>query len=274
MRLFRRDEPEPERVRTRATIERVVVTATDEDDDPVPVYLTFAFDDEQGRAVVQEQRFMLGSASIPLPGSSVDVAYGPERIDYNPRSLRPPDPSTPRGWGAGIFEVPDWGTEKSRTPLERRDINAQRELFQTGPRVHAEIVNVLAQPETRRAGRRYTLTLRAAAATLEADIWLPESFVPDEGGRIQIAVRDDDAVALDTDERFDGPPLQAIVVGAAHGAGAHRMVLDRQLATLAQSRQFNPRGYEASVRTALDIARSSGVITQAEHDRLLRDALS
>jgi hypothetical protein len=71
----------------------------------------------------------------------------------------------------------------------RGSLDRQRELFRTGQRAQAEVVNVI---ETR--------------------AFVPARCVPQPGDLIQIAVGDNGSdVALNTDERYNGPPGQALV---------------------------------------------------------------
>ena len=142
-----REDPWKDGVRTTATIERVVVTDYSRDlsgggKEP-EVHLTFRFTDGQGAAVVHEHR--LAVEKVPAPGSIVDIAYMPNKldtIDYDRQTVRPPDPDVPRGWSAGIYEVEDLGTHRSGSLEERREIDAQRELFRTGRRARAEVVGM------------------------------------------------------------------------------------------------------------------------------------
>ncbi len=177
------------------------------------VYLTFQFTDGQGAVVVHEHR--LAVERVPAPGSIVDIAYMPNKldtIDYDRRTVRPPDPAVPRGWGAGIYEVEDLGTHRSGSSEERRQIDAQRELFRTGRRARAEVVSM--HEGDWRVGRRneseVVFTLRIDGEHIEARACV--SYYPEPGDIIEVAVGDDrTSVALDSDERYSGGPGQGLV---------------------------------------------------------------
>ncbi len=216
MAWFRKD-PWKDGVRTTATIERVVVTDYSRDlsgggKEP-EVYLTFRFTDGHGAEVVHEHR--LAVVKVPAPGSIVDIAYMPDKldtIDYDRQSIRPPDPDVPRGWGAGIYEVEDLGTHRSGSPDERREIDAQRELFRSGRRARAEVVSM--RDGDWRVGRRneseMVFTLRIAGTDIEARACV--SYYPAPGDIMEVAIGDDPtSVALDTDERYSGGPGQGLV---------------------------------------------------------------
>ena len=184
------------------------------------VYLTFRFTDEQGVEVLHERRSNLRPDKIPAPGWSVLVAYvagKPETVDYDPRAMRPPDPSVPRGWGAGIFEVEDLGTHGAKSPVAERGLERQRELFRSGRRSQAEIVGVDAPIyrmglRLKRGAAEVTLNLRVDGIDVETKAWVPAACVPEPGDLIQIATgADRSEVALDSDERYDAPPGQALV---------------------------------------------------------------
>jgi hypothetical protein len=224
VRLFGKDPWAAGGVRTIATIERVMVSEIAEGSGggdtgnfaKQVVYLTFRFTDEQGAVVLRELRRDFRSDKIPAPGWSILVVYvagRPETLDYDPRAMRPPDPSVPRGWGTGIFEVEDLGTHGSRSPLGNRALDRQRELFRTGRREQAEVVRAEPQGDRlKRSAHDVALTLRAGGQEIAARAWVPSACVPNPGDLIQIAVSDDGSeVALDTDERYDGPPGQALV---------------------------------------------------------------
>jgi hypothetical protein len=235
MRLFGKDPWAADGVRTVATIERVMVTeigvggsAQQADDDQV-VHLAFRFTDEQGMVVVRERRCNLKPEKIPAPGWSVLVVYvagKPETVDYDPRAMRPPDPRVPRGWGAGIFEVEDLGTHHSKSPFAKRTIDRQRELFRSGSRAQAEIVSVDAPAYRRglrlqRGAAEITLRLRVDGDEIETKAWVPAACVPEPRDLIEVAISADRSeVALDSDERYDGPPGQALVFTASPGLAA------------------------------------------------------
>ncbi|MEA2170220.1 MAG: hypothetical protein QOF76_3520 [Solirubrobacteraceae bacterium] len=224
-------DPWKEGVQTTATIERVLVTRFCEGDtadnatDPV-TFLTFRFADEQGATVLQERRYAI-KGSIPVPGSTVTVAYMPDKrdkLEWDRHTVAAPDPAVPRGWSGGAFEVPDLGGVRpgDRFPvvsyfsgkpiIENWDPHAldlQRELFRTGRRTRATITGV------RRTGRGWhnvwerALTLQTPEQAYEAPVFL--CYVPKPGDEIEIALSPDGAhIALDSDERF-------LADGAAQG---------------------------------------------------------
>jgi hypothetical protein len=281
MRLFHRDQPaEGEVVRTRATIERVTLeTAGDDDEKTVEhnlrVFLTFAVDDD----LFMQERFVLSSGALPLPGSAVDVAYGEGRIDFNPRSVTPPDPAVPRGWGAGIWEVPRLSGERSRGLLSLFEFGQERDVFRAGRRHVAAVLEVEPLKQQRRGARLYRLTLsNPGREALEPKVWLPTAYVPSVEDTIQVAVSNEGTVALDCDERFEGAPLRAPVFNAPVPEEPLPEpvpnMLDLQLAGLQEARKVNPKGYEASVRALLEQALATERITQAEFDHRLGEALS
>src|SRR3954451_5950967 len=141
---------------TTATIERVVMTrfseTAGEQSKAEPIaFLTFRFTDERGAVVIQERKIVIPWA-VPQPGSTVHVAYFPDkldRIEWDRKTVKAPDPDVPRGWSGGIFAAEDLGGVKPgdrfgrHEPLMMRefiidpdgdtsDIDAQRALFRTG----------------------------------------------------------------------------------------------------------------------------------------------
>jgi hypothetical protein len=230
-------------VRTTATVERVHVTNLREshdgsqDADHMVVILTFGFRDEHGADVTQARRCPI-AASIPVPGSSVDIAYFPGKLgklEHDRRSVRPPDREVPRGWGAGIFAVEDLGelpkalfdslAQNLPTPrgggLGRRligslvgdlapvpvdddpaEIDAQRELFRTGAPTTATVTAV-GNTRRRRGSNIWeqAMALQTADGSLEATAFVANTARP--GDEIKIVVSPDGSrVALDSDERF------------------------------------------------------------------------
>ena len=63
----------------------------------------------------------------------------------------------------------------------------------------------------KRAVHQYTLTLGVEDRQFQAKAWAPISCVPGPGDLIEIAIGRDGRVALDCDERYDGPPGRALV---------------------------------------------------------------
>jgi hypothetical protein len=217
--LFRRD-PWKEGTRTDATVERVTVTNTTHNagadgfgGSPV-VFLTFRFTGADGQQVMTHER-KLAVGRIPLPGSTVKIAYLPDKlntIEFDDDSILPPDPSVPRGWGAGIFEIEDLGTHRSGSAVNIREFEAQRELFRTGQRAQAEVQDAKPGILQRRQAAHYTFTLNVDGQELQTKAWAIPYCAPGPGDMIQIATNADRSqVALDTDERFDAPPGQGLV---------------------------------------------------------------
>ena len=211
--------------RTTGTIERVAVTNTTNNSSGNStvqrVFLTFVFEDERGQRVVREEKFWVGPDAIPQPGARVELAYDRSRIDYDHRTMREPDPDVPRGWGAGIFELEDWGGHKGRALMFKGDVEEQRELFRspTAQRRTAEVTHVKTHIGQRRAMHGYTLSLRIDGEVREVKVWAPWYSVPGEGDFIEVALSPDGSgIALDSDERFTGPPGQALVFRRPAGA--------------------------------------------------------
>ncbi|MEA2125641.1 MAG: hypothetical protein QOI80_2423 [Solirubrobacteraceae bacterium] len=323
MGLFRSADPWQEGIRSSAVVERVVVTATDDSDDHGGahnqyVHLTFRFTDEHGADTLVERKCKVGIGNVPPPGTGVDIAYLPDKASdslvFAQRPYRAPDPSVPRGWGAGIFELPDLGGHRAKAPLARHEVDQQRELFRRGRRAQAEVLTVTRGAWRKRATSHYTFTLRVDGTEVTAKAWVPRLCVPEPGDLIQVAI-DGDEVALDTDERYDGPPGQALVfttpperleqrqagimatqpgVGEAMAARAAALraaaaapagppampgpamagMIDMQLSALKLGRGMMGGGYETTVRQVLDGARAAGIITEAEHADKLRQALA
>ena len=100
-------------------------------------------------------------------------------------------------------------------PLGDPERDAERQLFREGRRAEAEV--------TRRddaggfAGQSFeypfTLALRVDDREHQVEVRADEPhFVPDVGDRIQVAISADGSeLALDTDERFYGPPCRVLV---------------------------------------------------------------
>jgi hypothetical protein len=202
-------------VRTTATIERVCVTRWDHDAhhndrSSQEVFLAFAFTDQDGQTVLQERKWFM--VDIPPPGTLVDIAYlagKVDHLDYDQRSFRPPDPSVPRGWGAGVYEVPDVGTHRPET--HDSSLATDRELFRSGRPVQAQVIGVEHDEMERHGAFGHVLTLEAEDQRFLSTVWMPLACAPPEGAGIQMVVGDAGAVALDTDERFYGPPGRALV---------------------------------------------------------------
>jgi hypothetical protein len=223
-----------EGIRTVGTIERVVVTEeTTGGIDPALthdaaafVYLWFRFTDQQGVVRTQETRTTFHPDHIPPPGGEIELRYMPkDPTKFYTYGTGPVNPAVPRGWGAGIFDVEDLGGHQAKSLLAKRTLDRQRELFRTGQRAQAEVVSVtcLNPRHLKRSVCEYSLALRAAGREIETRAWVPFRCVPQPGDLIEIAVSADGSdVALDTDERYDGPPGQALVFSTPPELAAQR----------------------------------------------------
>jgi Short C-terminal domain len=155
--------------------------------------------------------------SVPLPGSTAPIAYLPQSpadsLDFQRRQVEYPDPGVARGWSAGMFEIPPLG-ERCANPPDP-DLDAERDLFRTGRRLEAKVIGShmqLLQFSPHGENQHYTLRLLADGTEYETKVWAHGECVPSEGHLIQIAVSPDGSqVALDTDERYYGPPGRALV---------------------------------------------------------------
>jgi hypothetical protein len=216
-------------VNVMGTVEHVVVTDqtasggmpyNDPDrDDGTIVYVTIQFVDANGASHVADKKEHYSYLKdLPAPGSRVEIQYlpdDPSNCDYF--RAYPPDPSVPRGWGAGIFEVTP-SKHHTVSPIAGAEFSRQRERFRTGTRATAQIITVDAlDPHLHnRMSRQYRFGLKAAGRDLTATAWVPFNSVPAPGDTIEIAIGGDRAeVVLDTDERHDGPPGQALVFRSA-----------------------------------------------------------
>lgn len=212
--------------RTTGTIERVAVTNTTSNgggsnSDSQRVYLTFVYQDDRGETVTREEQFWIGPDAIPIPGARVTLAYTDARIDYDHPNMSHPDPDVPRGWAAGILEVENWGTHKGRALIFDGALADQKALFAspTATRRTATVRDVKASRGARRAMHTYTLTLEIDAAIRDAKVVAPWYSVPEPGDLIEVAISPDgQRIALDSDERFSGPPGQALVSRRPPGA--------------------------------------------------------
>lgn len=211
--------------RTTGTIERIAVTNTTNNSSGNStvqrVFLTFAYRDELGQAVTREEKFWVGPDAIPQPGARVELAYDGGRIDYDQRTMREPDPAAVRGWAAGILEVEDLGDHKGHALMFKGDVEEQRELFRSPSSLRrtAEVTHVKTHLTQRRAMHGYTISLRIDGELRDVKVWAPWYSVPGEGDLIEVAISPDGrGIALDSDERFSGPPGQALVWRRPAGA--------------------------------------------------------
>src|SRR3569623_242988 len=137
MGLFKALKRERHGVYALGVVDHVMVTAISEAttstkgelDDYTIHYVTFTFTDQQGRTHSKEvKENSVHQKTLPAPGSRVEVQYMPDAPDNcNYYRVYPPDPSVPRGWGAGIFQPAS--DSKSAHALSRGKIDKQRDLF-------------------------------------------------------------------------------------------------------------------------------------------------
>ena len=74
-----------------------------------------------------------------------------------------------------------------------------------------------------RGVRQHIFVLRVDSTDFEVEAWAPPVCVPRHGDLIKIAVNDTGRdVALDSDERYEGPPGQALVFTTPPEAAARR----------------------------------------------------
>ncbi len=218
MRLFKGQkgvDPFAAGVQGRATIERVAPARIDDSRGRRKLFVVLRFVDPQGTETCCERE--LWKYNIPTPGDSYEAAFLPGEMetsfDYRQEGWQALDPSVRRGWSAGVFELELLGTHVP--PLGDPGRNAERELFRQGRRAEAEVVGW--DDAGGFAGQSFeypfTLTLRADDREHQVQVRADEPhFVPDVGDRIQVAISDDGSdLALDTDERFYGPPCRVLV---------------------------------------------------------------
>jgi hypothetical protein len=305
-------------VMTIGTVERVVVTEKTTGGDDAAwggyagtiAYLWCKFTDKQGVEHTEEIKEQMAPPNIPPPGVEIQIRYLPDDpTKFETSATSWSTPAGPRGWGAGIFEVEDLGGHHTKAMFANRPLDRQRELFRTGQRAQAEVVSVTClDPKATNAGLRhlkrgaheYSLALRAGGREIETRAFAPARCVPQPGDLIEIAISDDGSeVALDTDERYDGPPGQALVFTTPPELAAQRpqegslsdrvfgqtnvasapsddmvAVISAQMVRLKQARGRMGKHYEQTVRAQLGGARSAGRIDDATYERLLNEALS
>jgi Short C-terminal domain len=202
--------------RTTGTVEQVHVTGVEHEtgaqthSHEAIVVLRFA--DAAGAEVFVQRTVWV--AYPPAPGSGVDIAYLPDDLektaDYDHDHVRPPDLSSPRGWSAGVFEVPAAGPYP---PVNRdSDLNGERRLFQAGPQREAVVTHRSFGMLLERHGNvKCKLRLGVDGTEYEKEFWVDPQLAPDEDDHVQIVVSTDGQVALDTDERYYGPPGRCVV---------------------------------------------------------------
>jgi hypothetical protein len=268
--LFRKD-PWKDGERATATLERVLVTretrgGTKHSLGRDVVFMTFRFTDAMGATVTHERQLTVGG-NLPPPGSTVDIAYLPGDLDtiaFDENAVRPPDPAVPRGWGAGIFELEDLGTHRTGS----HDLDEQRQLFRTGVRATAEVIACdwhMTGGHAREAVR-HTLTLRSGNQQIETTAFMPPTYAPHAGDTIEIAVSSDGMqVALDTDERYDGPPGQCLVFTTPPDIVAAR---SRPIVGTEAPPPTTPQSPQALALAQLDDLWARRAITQENYEKM------
>jgi hypothetical protein len=243
-------------VRAAATIERVVITDRRESREglrardgsgsihPI-VALIFRVAVAGAPEVICERRLEFPTAHIPAPGTTVPVSYAPGLASTTIDVVRetggvlvtdlwePPDPSVPRGWSGGVFDVPALGSEGG-FPLSGHGIEADRELFRTGRRTTARIVASANTGETEQTAweRVLKLKLEVDGREVEVTTWTPGAIWPDTGDLIEVASTSDGSrLALDTDERWDGLPGRALVFRTGGALAAEPSAVEKVAAT-------------------------------------------
>jgi hypothetical protein len=290
-------DPWRDGVSATATIERVHATGAMRQGQGGAVdsyvrqtFMVFRFIDPQGSELIVERELWVGE--IRVPGSTVRVAYLPSdpqgSLDYDRDQVRSPDPAAPRGWGAGFFEIESLGSRCAVAPDPALD--AERELFRTGRRAQAMVVRHHIHGLGGEQGNlRCTLQLRVDGADIETDVRTFPAWTPNAGSSIQVAIAaEGSTVALDTDERYYGPPGRALVYSmpdpyaapdAADTASQAEMTpaaaeLDQQLMAMKRARVQMGKRYEKTIRKILDGQRAAGLIDDGAYQELLRRALS
>ena len=194
--LVRRGRPAPPdpTVPVGPTITRAVVVQTA----PPVVELTLA-------GGIAPRR--VATAAVPVPGQrllGLDDAGDPRTA--------PGDGHAPRGWGAGQFDVRrDPRTRERWTPAATRRLEQERALFRAGPVETARVLAVEPDGVVADAMLRTVLRLAVGDAEVTATRYLPGGGLPPVGATLLVVRGPGGAVALDSDERFDGPPGRALV---------------------------------------------------------------
>jgi hypothetical protein len=225
MALFGHKDPLKHGQRSSAYIERVAATAKTKtvltSDSAFTVNasesaLVLRFAGSDGATVVYDHH--LWGVNLPLPGSTVDIGYFPDKLEdlvIDWLTLVAPRADEPRGWSAGIFAVDPMGSMQS-DPADRATLEAQRELFRSGHRARGTFTMggiTSANESVRRGTFHWAGSIRIDDIEHHLDLWVPSSSAPEAGDEIEVAVSADGShVALDSDERFDAPPGQALVL--------------------------------------------------------------
>jgi hypothetical protein len=303
--------------RGTATVERVVITnrwesregfKTGNGTHPI-VAVTFDVAVAGATGSICERRLEFPAAHIPPPGTTVPVSYAAGLTSTTIDVIRgegrlpatdlwePPDPSVPRGWSGGVFAVDALGSEGS-FPLSEHGIEADRELFRAGRRATARVVALVDNGKSERTAHVCVMKLAVDDREIEVTAPVPRATWPAAGDLIEVAMNSDGSkLALDTDERWDGPPGRALVFrtppaddakpAAATGPpatagsalpsddpGGLLATLDNQLATMKMSRPSMGKRYERTIRKILDGYKRAGVIDEAGYEERLQRALS
>jgi hypothetical protein len=218
-----------EGIRTVGTVERVWVPQSKFDTGTVQqecgIDIVVSFTDQQGVVYVKRKTRAVLVNHLLTPGCEIEVRYMPDNPDkWDFFSTGVPDQRVARGWGAGIFEVEDIGerhthklfgvTAGSLVGIGEGGIDEQRDMFRRGPIVPATIVDVscVSLRRVTTGAHEYTLTLRAEGRDYQTTAFIPGKAVPQSGDVVKIVIgADGRRIALDSDERYVGPPGQALV---------------------------------------------------------------
>lgn len=309
--LFRRDKGKdaaaPAAPQVLATIERVYVAGAGQVNYRthliayVDLWLRLCFPGRDSAPVTCDVAIRSIESTVPVPGQRIRVTEDPSargglRLDVddlrNGRHrlhLGPLDPGVPRGWGAGIFAVEPW-EHRSREP--DAELARERELFRAGTPQRATVVASVGH------GFGFTLfspfliselTLAVGGAQHTLKRRFPGKSAPQIGDELLAVVAPDGSLALDHDERFDGPPAHALVfttpaavaaerakpptqvqseqIQAMYGGEMATARLDGTLDSLRRmvetNKRFSREDYESSVRDLLRGARAAGTIDEA-----------
>jgi hypothetical protein len=225
MALFGRNDPLKHGQRVSAYVERVAATAKTKSvltsdsaftTNASESALVLRFAGPDGATTLHEHR--LWAVNLPLPGSTVDIVYFPDKLDelvIDWATLAGPVPAERRGWSAGIFAVDPMGTMHS-DEADRATLDAQRDLFRTGHRARGTFTMgglTGGNENVRRGAFHWAGSIRVEDGEHHLELWVPTSSAPEIGDEIEVAISPDGTqVALDSDERFDAPPGRALVL--------------------------------------------------------------
>jgi hypothetical protein len=296
----RKKDQQAATVSAPATIERVCATGremqkagfhgNDMEDVVHHTFMVFRFADQRGAEVIAERELWVGK--IRPPGSTTQIVYAPDDVegtlDYDRNHVRWPDPAVPRGWSAGAMQIAPLGTRCAVAPDPALD--GERALFVSGRRAQATVmdhhIHVLGGVQ---GNLRVTLKLQIDGQDIETDVRTFPMWVPHGGARIEVAIGADGSLALDTDERYYGPPGRLLVY-AEPDPSAPVVVPDQISAMASQSpavaqiyqqvmsmkrvRVQMGKHYEPTIHAILDGQRRAGQIDDAAYQQLLSDALS